>query len=146
MKKISLIFQTLSIVTTCVLLAVALFTTVLFPTESVDPIILWQIPVVSLLCALGTLLYPSNRGMSRKEKGIRIGLHYLLINVVVLGAGVLFDWYNASSLKSVLSMVITIAIVFAVVSVATWTKASKDAKRMNEKLQEYQQEKLHENP
>lgn len=139
MKKGYLI-HTFTMVTTCVIIAVAMFTTVIFPTDAIPPALLWQVPAVSLLCTLGCLLYP-DRSMSRTERWIRILVHYLYINVIVLVAGVFFEWYHVSSWQSVLSMVASVTIVFAVVSAFSWRKASGDAKRMNEKLQEYQQEK-----
>ena len=66
---------------------------------------------------------------------------YLYINAIVLVAGVFFEWYHVSNLQSVFFMVFTVTIVFAIVSVLSWNKALKDAKQMNEKLLEYQQEK-----
>ena len=129
-----------SMVTTFVMIAVAMFTTVFFPADAITPAVLWQIPAVSLLCTLGSLIYP-DRSMGRTERWIRILVHYLYINAIVLVAGVFFEWYHVSNPQSVFFMVFTVTIVFAIVSVLSWNKASKDAKRMNEKLQEYQQEK-----
>lgn len=129
-----------SMVTTFVMIAVAMFTTVFFPADAITPAVLWQIPAVSMLCTLGSLIYP-NRSMSRPERWIRILVHYLYINAIVLVAGVFFEWYHVSNLQSVFFMVFTVTIVFAIVSVLSWNKASKDAKQMNEKLLEYQQEK-----
>ena len=129
-----------SMVTTFVMIAVAMFTTVFFPTDAITPAVLWQIPAVSMLCTLVSLIYP-NRSMSRPERWIRILVHYLYINAIVLVAGVFFEWYHVSNLQSVFFMVFTVTIVFAIVSVLSWNKASKDAKQMNEKLLEYQQEK-----
>ena len=63
---------------------------------------------------------------------------YILINIIVLGFGILFDWYNYDNLLNVLTMIIMIAVIFAVVSVVSWKKSERDAKVMNEKLQKYQ--------
>lgn len=79
--------------------------------------------------------------MSKKETGIRIFLHYLYINAVVLISGWLFDWYNVKSLKSVMYMLFSIALIFAIVSAISWRHEAAVAKKMNEKLQEYQKEK-----
>ena len=141
MRKVKFIFRIFLMVTSCVIVSVAIFTTVFNHTDFLEPMILWQIPVVSLLCALGCLIYPWDVVMTKKEMGIRIFLHYLYINAVVMISGWLFDWYNVKSMKSVLYMVISIAVIFVVVSVISWRREAAEAKQMNEKLQEYQKEK-----
>lgn len=141
MRKLRFIFQVFSTVTSCVVVAVAIFTTLLYPTDSMSPMVLWQIPAVSMLCTLGCLIYPWDVVMTGKERGIKIFLHYLYTNVVVLVSGILFEWYNIKKIRSVISMVIVIAVIFAVVSGITWKRASIEAKNMNERLQEYQRQK-----
>lgn len=141
MRKVKFIFRIFSMVTTCMIFATAIFTSVISHADSLKPMILWQIPVVSLLCALGCLIYPWDVIMTKKETGIRIFLHYLYINAVVMISGWLFDWYNVKSMKSVLYMVISIVVIFVVVSAISWSREAAEAKRMNEKLQEYQKEK-----
>lgn len=141
MKKIRFLFEIFSMVTACVVIAVAFFTTVLDPAEAVDPVILWQIPFVSFLCSLGCLIYPWDRTPGKKEMGIRILVHYLLINGIVLTAGFCFQWYSPDRLGSLAVMLLTIALIFGIVSAVSWTRAAGDAKRMNEKLREFQQKK-----
>lgn len=36
-------------------------------------------------------------------------------------------------------MLLTIAVIFMIVSVISWTKSAEDARRMNERLKEYRQ-------
>ena len=140
MKKIRVIFRLFSTVTVCVVISVALFTTVINPKDSLSPAILWQILLVSWLCSMGSLIYPWKRTPGKTEMGIRMLLHYLLVNVIVLGAGLWFGWYRTDHLWSVLSMMISIAAVFAAVSAIEMTKSSKEAKQMNEKLKEYKKQ------
>ncbi|MDE5591233.1 MAG: DUF3021 domain-containing protein, partial [Acetatifactor sp.] len=45
--------------------------------------------------------------------------------------------YNPKSVVSVVAMMVTIAIIFVVVSCVSWTRSARDAKKMNEKLKEY---------
>ena len=73
--------------------------------------------------------------------GIRIVAHYILINVIVLTAGFWFQWYKTDHLGNIAAMLITIALIFGIVSALSWKKAAMDAKRMNEKLREFQQKK-----
>lgn len=138
MRKLRFLFQVFCMVTTCVVIAVALFTTVINPMESVDPVIMWQIPVVSLLTTLGSLIYAWDRKIGKLELRIRIGAHYLWVNLIVLGMGFLFDWYQITKPGSVISMVIAIAVIYAIASIGSWKKSARDAKQMNERLKEYQ--------
>lgn len=141
MKKIRFLFEVFSMVTSCVVIAVALFTTALEPVDAVEPVILWQILCVSFLCSLGSLIYPWDRALGKWEMGIRILIHYLLINGIVLTAGFRFEWYRADNLGSVVVMVVTIILIFGIVSAVSWSKSAADARRMNEKLREFQQKK-----
>ncbi|WP_300810052.1 DUF3021 family protein [uncultured Acetatifactor sp.] len=141
MKKIRFLFKVFSTVTAFVVVAVAVFTTILEPAPMIETVVLWQIPAVSALCTLSCLIYPWNRILGKTEMGIRTVIHYLLVNGIVLGAGFWFEWYRIDRLGSVVSMVLTIAVVFGLVSAITWAQALEEAKQMNERLREYQQKK-----
>lgn len=138
MKKFWFVMNCFAVITCCVVAAVAAFTTVIFPAESISPYITWQILLVSFLCAVSTLVYPWDKELKKGKFRLIIALHYILINIIVLGFGILFDWYNYDNLLNVLTMIIMIAVIFAVVSVVSWKKSEMDAKVMNEKLQKYQ--------
>ncbi len=45
--------------------------------------ILWQIPVLSFLGALSSLIYPWDRSMTRKEFVIHIAIHYMIMNGII---------------------------------------------------------------
>ncbi len=141
MRKIRFLFNAFSRVTACVVIAVAVFTTILEPTDTVEAAVLWQIPAVSALCALTCLIYPWDRTLGKAEMGIRTLIHYLLINGIVLGAGFWFHWYRIDRIQSVAVMLITIALIFALVSAVTWAQRAEEAKQMNERLREYQEKK-----
>ena len=127
------------IVTTCSLTATAFFTTILFPIDMTSPNVLWQILFVSALCTASTLLYPWEHKMKKTEFLIRVAIHYILINVIVLGFGYRFEWYQPTHLRSILSMLIAIAVIFAIVSLISWSLSAKDAKKMNEQLEKYRE-------
>ncbi len=141
-KRLYSLLDIFSRVMTGVTLAVALFTTVVNPTEMVETALFWQIPAVSGLCTLTALIYPWNREMGKKEAVLKTLIHYVLINAIVLGSGALFYWYDASRLRSVISMVALIAAIFWTITISSWKKAALEAARMNEKLAEYQRQHL----
>lgn len=96
--------------------------------------VLWQIPLVSFLGALSTMIYPWDRSMTKKEFIIRVGLHYLLINAIVLGGGSFFGWFDIHELWQVGVMALSIAIIFVIISYYSWRKANREAENLNERL------------
>lgn len=135
-EKVKCVLRTFVLVMTCVVFAVAVFCTIIDPTEKIDAMTLWHIPLVSMLTSLETLIYPWNRRMGRVECAVRIFAHYLMIVAVVLLSGWMLEWYDISSAKSVNIMILTVTIIFAIVSAVSWSASAKTAKLMNEKLQE----------
>ncbi len=121
-----------------VTLATAVFITVINPIERVESVLLWQMMLVSGVCTLPSLIYPWNREMGKVEAIVKTVIHYVLVNVIVLGSGALFEWYNPSKFYSIAAMVLTIAVIFGAVTAGSWKRAALDAARMNEKLEEYQ--------
>lgn len=138
MKRLQFLFHIFSRVVTGILLAVAVFTTVVDPAEEIEAVILWQMLLVSGLCTMTSLIYPWNREMRKTEAIFKTLVQYVLVNVIVLGSGVLFSWYNPSRFPSIAAMVMAIAVIFGTIAAGSWKRAAMDAARMNERLEEYQ--------
>lgn len=136
-RKLNFLINIFSMVTSCMVIAVAVFTTIINPIERIEAVILWQIPAVSAVITFVSLIYPWDRPMGKLEIVVRKTVHYVLVNMIVLGAGVMFDWYDPKRLGSVIAMMVAIAVIFALVSGIGWSRSAKDAKKMNEKLKEY---------
>ncbi len=129
-------------VTTCVMAVIALFTTVVDPEEWIEPVVLWQALMVAFLCAaLSTFIFPWDRAMKKWEMRIRIAAHYLFINLIVLWFGNQFGWYRINDWISLLAMLISIAVIYAIVSCVSWHKSKQDAQKMNEGLMRYRGKK-----
>ena len=137
MKKIKDIFYTFVCVTTCVVFATALYTSIFWPGVALDSSILWKILMVSFLCSLGILVYPE-REVGKHLMLCIILLHYVWVNIVVLGCGLWFEWFLSDNLWQVLGMVLLIAVIFAIVSLVCWKRGKQMAALMNTKLKEYQ--------
>ena len=136
-RKMRFLIDLFCMVTTCVVIAVAVFTGIINPIERIEAVILWQIPAVSAVITLTTLIYPWDTSLGKKEIAVRTVVHYMLVNMIVLGAGAVFDWYAPGNVGSVIAMVVAIAVIYALVSGLSWRHSARDAKRMNEKLKEY---------
>ena len=141
-KKMFFVFDIFCMVTTSMVFAVAFFTTILNPLDRMDTAILWQIPAVAAVISLLSLIYPWDRPLGKLEILVRTALHYILVNGIVLGAGSLFDWYNPEHIGSIIAMMASIAIIFLGVSGISWNKSVRDARRMNERLQDLQEQHL----
>ena len=138
MRKLRFLLHIFSMVMTGVVLAVTVFTTIINPTETVESALLWQMILVSGLCTLTAFIYPWNREMSKVEMIVKTIIQYVLVNVIVLSSGILFYWYDPSQFHSIAAMVLSIAVIFGTVVAISWKRASLDAARMNELLEEYQ--------
>lgn len=129
-------------VSTCVTVVIALFTTVVDPLEWIEPVVLWQALMVSLLCAaLSTFIFPWDRVMKKWEVCVRTAVHYLFINLIVLWFGNQFGWYRINEWISLLAMLIAIAAIYVIVSCISWRKSKQDAQKMNERLMRYRGKK-----
>jgi len=138
-KKLKTLLFTFACVTTCVVFVTAVYTAVFWPRASFGSGILWQILFVSLLCSLGIYIYPEREVSKRAALLLHFG-HYLVVNVVVLGCGIWFEWFYADNFWMVSGMVAAIALVFFLVSAVLWKRDRQMAVLMNERLKEYQQE------
>lgn len=139
MARIKVFFDVFTKVTTCVVFAVAIYCRIFFPGLNFKEDMLWQILLVSLLTSAGTLMY--NDDIKKNSMKVRCIIHYLMVNVIVVGCGIWFEWFYAENLAQVIGMLILIAIIFTVVSVVSWRKVEKEAELMNQRLAEYQDER-----
>lgn len=137
MHKFKVMMNMFFVITTCVLTAVALFTNILFPVQEVEPVIFWQILATCFLCALSTLVYQ----FEKMPFVLTVFLHYLMINAIVLGFGHLFEWYDVTDWKSVIAMVVMIALIYALVVLCSWKGLVREAEKMNRKLQDLQKQR-----
>lgn len=100
-------------------------------------ITLWQIPLLGFLCALGTEIAMSSRSeLTNRQARIRIALHYIYINTVVLVCGYFFGWYGLS-VSGVFLMLLTSAIIYAFTFYFNYLRDIKTADKMNRKLKDY---------
>ncbi len=139
--KLKSLLHTYVCVMSGVILATAVFITVFMPGMELGVELLWQMMLVSFLCSIGTLMYPE-KAVSRKWMVALVGLHYVEVNVVVLGFGFYFEWFSIQYLPHVLGMLVLINVIFLIVSTIEWRRGKKIARQMNQRLAEYQKSVL----
>lgn len=108
--------------------------TLISKSDMIPSSLLWQIPLLSFLGALSSLIYPWDRSMTRKEFVIRIAIHYLIMNGIVLGGGSLFGWFDIHEPLQVAMMALSVAIIFFIISMYSWTKGNREAQKLNQRL------------
>ena len=108
--------------------------TLISKSDMIPSSLLWQIPLLSFLGALSSLIYPWDRSMTRKEFVIRIAIHYLIMNGIVLGGGSLFGWCDIHEPLQVAMMALSVAIIFFIISLYSWTKGNREAQKLNQRL------------
>ena len=70
---------------------------------------------------------------------VRCVIHYLIVNLIVIGCGIWFGWFQPDNLAQVIGILILVAVIFSVVSFLLWRKAAQEARLMNLRLAEYQE-------
>lgn len=140
-RKIKEIFLTFCMITTGIVAATLIYVKIYYAMNDLDANILWQILFTSFLCSLGNLIHPVREVGKRRFK-IDLLLHYLYINVVVLGMGNFYEWFDLSIPSMTLGMAVLIIVIFIVISAIIWTMEKWESRRMNEKLLEYQSRKV----
>lgn len=95
-----------------------------------------EILSIGILCGISTELLLPQRESHTAEVWIRLILHYILINGIVLVCGYFYEWYSLNP-QSVLLMCATSAGVYAFTFFQNYYKDKKTSDEMNEKLKRY---------
>lgn len=89
------------------------------------------IEIMALLCGFGDLFFIHEERDTKKQNIIRSIIHYVYINVVVLG--VVLGYTNINFINVLLTLV-SIAVIYGINSLATFCQQKKDATKMNDIL------------
>lgn len=127
------------IITVLVLFVSASYITVFYGLDSFVTVkVLWQILFVSFLGSLSHILFRTkeNKVLTKKGYYVRWFLCYVYVNLMVLGFGWMFEWFDISSLPMVIGMLVAILVVFLVVAAFVFWMDAKTSEEINQKLKE----------
>ena len=132
------IWQNFTIVTVAVMVAAATYVTNFYGAHAnVEIILLWQIMLVSFLCSLSQFLCGlGKKELSKKQFCIRCFGAYIYVNVVVLGLGLKFKWFDSSSLPMIIGMLFAVMVAFLFVVAVIFFIDLKTTDEINRKLKE----------
>lgn len=139
-KYIKEILQKFFVINAGVTIAAATFITFLENEAQLSVKILWQIIIVSLATALSTIILCSKNELNKKQFLIRVVINYITINIIVIGCGYLFNWIEIGDTIKLISLIVSIFLVYIFVWAISYKSDTTMAKRINQKIQEYNKE------
>lgn len=106
----------------------------------------WYIPlsmvIVSVLCSLPTalLFWVQENAGKRQTVLLKLapGIHFVLLALIVMGSGYLFQWYTST--KYFFATLLSYVIIYALVWIVTLSAIKKDERRINEALKKVRDE------
>ena len=125
------------IITVCVMFVVSAANLLFYNdfSYSIDGTFPWVMMLTGLLGALPTLLYYFPNEPTKKQFYIRVALHYLLINAVILGEGRLLGWF--STVPQMLIIAAMILAVYGLVWLFSSIAEKTQADNINKALQRF---------
>lgn len=100
---------------------------------------------IYMICALAgdlpSLIFYSSKEISEKEMRLRIIIHFVVLEVVILTLANVMAWIRGPI--DTLLLAIQIAVIYVLVRFLTWRDDRKSAHRINEKLKAMKEESMH---
>ncbi len=136
-------YRSYFMITAGVLLSVTVFCMIFMPVSSFSVTELGYILISGVLYDLPYLVFYAPRELDKRQWRIRKVLHFLLLEIVVIGSGhFLFQWLQDWDLIQHIVMVLMVLVVYLVVIFGSWERERMNAKAINQKLRElFQEEK-----
>jgi fatty acid desaturase len=134
MQELRILLKTFIYVLACSMISAAVFITIFNPKETFDIMLLWEVILMAVIASLGSVLFFSKKEISKEQMRIRKIIHYIYINIVVVGTAILCRWIHVSKLLQLMVMLILIALVYTIVCAVMFYKEEKTAEWMNEQL------------
>ena len=132
MKILSDFIKWFLYITTCILIVVA--ANIMISGKDMIPAdTLWQILLSGFLTTLVTILLWAKEPGNIRSGIIRMLVHYIALCAVMIVCGRWFDWMNLSP-AGIVMMVISVAVVYALVVLADYWTGRKLADEINQKL------------
>lgn len=131
------IAQMFFVINTGVTIGTSTFITFLQRDAKLGVEILWQMIAVSLVTAFSSIILYSRNELNKKQILIRTVIHYIAINIIVLGSGFIFDWVDGGETTKVIGLIVCIFIVYIFVWLNMYKSDARMAKRLNQKIEEY---------
>lgn len=134
MDTIKKMIQTFAYTVAGITISTALFITIFAPKLPLNILLLWQVILMSAICAVGNLIYYSRKVPSKNQMILRIICHYFYINFVVFGGAFLWNWLTPGLIPEILVMLLLVAVVYAIITVVCFRQEEIIAYNLNRQL------------
>ncbi len=117
-----------------------LFMTVFWGADaSVTVSLIWSLLISAFVCALVSVIlshffFRGGREPSKRRIIVFYIISFVLMNVIVISSGLIFDWFGSDLLPQILGLSGAVAFVYALVVVLSGINDKKTADKMNERL------------
>lgn len=117
---------------------IVIFTTLLrqflSPNDPINLIDIYILMACALLGILPSFIFYSPKEINEQTMKLRLILHFFVLEFSIIAAAILLGWIT--SVQGTLSVILQIAVVYALFRIISYTIEKKEADRINEKLRE----------
>lgn len=119
-----------------------IFITFVSKDKQIPAATLWQLIILAAVCSVGTLIFYSSKELSKPQIIVRHIVHYVYINISILGAVSIWDWLDFGFNFESIVLLVIIAFVYIGIISLTFIQDTKTAEDVNEKLKNISKENI----
>lgn len=121
-----------------IIMMITLLRQMFYPDMTFDLKSIYIIMAFSFLSALTGFIFYSPNDLSEKKMRIRIFIHFLTLEILLIVLGSAINLVNGTS--EVIILALQIAVIYLIVRLLSWQKDKKNAKKINEKLKAFKKD------
>lgn len=118
----------------------AIFLTLFEPDSQLTYVFLWQMIILSAVCAMGNLIFISGKVLRRKQVKIRYIIHYIYNGLVVISGAMFFNWIRLDQIRTLILLFLFYTAHYFIITMALTNRDKKIADVLNEKLKKYHED------
>lgn len=134
MNRLKLIARTFIYVLAGSIISTATFITIFLPDIEFDVSLLWQVIIMSLISAIGSMIFESKKEIGKKQMKLRKTVHFIYTISIVFGIAVICRWVDVSRILQLIVMLLMISGVYFSVCFVMFKRSEKEAECMNQRL------------
>ncbi|WMJ85544.1 DUF3021 family protein [Anaerocolumna sp. MB42-C2] len=93
---------------------------------------------IAAICALGDLIFYSRKELSKKQIKFRLVLHYIFVNIIVIGGAFIFSWVEPGEMINIIFLFGLVSVIYICITTAMFKNDKKTAEDLNKKLKNIQ--------
>lgn len=125
------------IITTGILIAFIAYICLYQPELSLHAVDLITIVFSGLITSMLSIVFYSNKELSKKQMIIRQVIHFILLEVLIVGSAFRQKDIDKGDYEKAVSIFLVVFIIYLAVRIRSWLFDKKDADKINEKLKSY---------